>query len=622
MQRFSVSLNRVGAYGASALSMPGDLILTPEMWSASDRGGCKQATISASGSAESLAYLCGWLGDQVEIYNEMGDVVWWGDLWEIEVQLGQIVVNLSLDNIYNRVAVTYPFILGDGSEESRTTDWVEDTISSDRYGKRELLYGLPATLGLSATAVRDLVLKRFAAPDPTVTTQVAREFGARLTAQGAWYKAQSIYFTNPDGLVEHTDSSGSIIIGMYMTSNLIEFGDVPPDDPSHEEGEMYITGGATFSPLKPGDTITVTGSVVVGEEGKRNNDTYDIEKMNDNTQIGITGSFVPEAAGPTIKISVGEGESQDYLAQGFTVATPWTLTHVAIQVRKVGNPVDNLRVSIYPDAGGIPGTFLSAIEIVGSTLYTESTWMEWPLTTPVALSAGTTYYLGVRRTGTPSMTAGYEVAIDDEGHYQGGSLRVYDGTNWLEIVTDPPGGADMPFRLIGEIHSTEQLRKALAVVPGFAGNLILVDSGLGVRQFRDEPRPALDEINEMLDAGTSDGKRLVASVLRDQGGGSSGTGTVVVDVQEEASYPSQNLILGADGRLHTATGSLLQPGQLIYGQYVDVESLMLLNSVGIRSARGPSIYIQESTYSAADDALNLMSEGAISPFDALKLRIG
>src|SRR4030095_4768746 len=166
MQRFSVQLSRTGTYGASALSMQGDLTLTPEMWSASDRGGCKQATVSASGSAESLAYLCGWLGDQVEIYNEMGDVVWWGDLWEIEVQLGQIVVNLSLDNIYNRIAVTYPIILSDGSEQSATTAWAADTVSSDRYGKRELLYGQPASLGLSAVEVRDQILKRMAAPDP------------------------------------------------------------------------------------------------------------------------------------------------------------------------------------------------------------------------------------------------------------------------------------------------------------------------------------------------------------------------------------------------------------------------------------------------------------------------
>jgi hypothetical protein len=55
---------------------------------------------------------------------------------------------------------------------------------------------------------------------------------------------------------------------------------------------------------------------------------------------------------------------------------------------------------------------------------------------------------------------------------------------------------------------------------------------------------------------------------------------------------------------------------------VDIESLMLFNSVGIRSPRGPSIYIQESSYSAGEDALSLMSEGAKSPFDSLKLQQG
>src|SRR4029434_10618413 len=162
MQRVSGELIRTGAYGDAALSLPGDLMLTPEMWSASDRGGCKEATITAAGSAESLAYLCGWLGDQVEIYNEMGDCVWWGDLWEIEVQLGNLVAQLSLDNIYNRIAVTYPIILSDGSEQSATTAWAEDTVSSDCYGERELLYGQPASLGLSAVVVRAQLLTRTA----------------------------------------------------------------------------------------------------------------------------------------------------------------------------------------------------------------------------------------------------------------------------------------------------------------------------------------------------------------------------------------------------------------------------------------------------------------------------
>jgi len=620
MQRFSAALTRTGNYGAAAFSMPADLILSPETWSACDRGGCKDASLSASGSAESLAYLCGWLGDRIEIFNDFGDLVWWGDLWDIEVELGPVTVHLSMDNLYNRVAVTYPITLPDGTEDSATTTWVEDTVSTDRYGKRELLYGAQESMSLSADAYRDLLLKRFSAPDPAITTGQSNgtTASARLSAQGTWYKAGSIYFSNLDGLLEHTDTSGVILLGMYMTSNQIDFGDVAPDDPSHEEGEMYIYGGATFAPLKPGDTITVSGSLAVGAEGKTNNDTYDIEKMDQPTQIGITGEFVVEAAGPLIKISWGDTVSQDYLAQGFQLPTSWTVTHVALQVRKIGAPTDNLRISIYPDAAGVPGTFLSAIEIVGSTLYTEATWTEWALTTPVTLAAGTTYYVGARRTGTASLSDGYELGIDTENGYAGGSLRVYDGTNWVEIVTDPPGGADLAFRLVGEIQSTEQIAKALTAASGTGGafnnTLMMVQSGMKVRQYRDDGRTALDEINDMLDLGTSDGKRLVASVERDR--------SVLIDVQQEATYPSQNLIYGLDGKLHLSTGSLLAPGVLVYGQYIDIESLMLFNSVGLRSTRGPSIYIQESSYDARSDSINLLSEGALTPFDGLKLRIG
>jgi hypothetical protein len=135
-----------------------------------------------------------------------------------------------------------------------------------------------------------------------------------------------------------------------------------------------------------------------------------------------------------------------------------------------------------------------------------------------------------------------------------------------------------------------------------------------VRQFTDEEVTALDEMVEMLDAGTADGQRLVAWVNEGR--------SVVVDVAVPDSYGRQNLIYGSDGKLRTSNGNLLTPGRLIYGQSIDMEGLMLFNSVGLRSTRGESVYIKESIYDAKEDAINLMSEGAQSPFDALKARKG
>src|SRR4051812_22835202 len=116
MPRFNAELKKDTYYGERIQQLPRDLVLIPQTWSASDRGGCKQATLLATGSAESLASLCGWLGDQVEIFNEFGDCLWWGDLWDIELSLGNIIIHMSLDDVRNRIRVTWPTILADGSE--------------------------------------------------------------------------------------------------------------------------------------------------------------------------------------------------------------------------------------------------------------------------------------------------------------------------------------------------------------------------------------------------------------------------------------------------------------------------------------------------------------------------
>ena len=135
MERFSVLLKKTG-FGAPSYTPPADLILTPIRWSASDRGGMRSCTVQASGSAQSLVYLVGWLGDRLEVYNEQGDLVWWGVLWDLEIAIGNVLYSSTLDSVYNRVAVIYPHQLGDGSVESRTTAWVEDEDSMERYGTR------------------------------------------------------------------------------------------------------------------------------------------------------------------------------------------------------------------------------------------------------------------------------------------------------------------------------------------------------------------------------------------------------------------------------------------------------------------------------------------------------
>jgi hypothetical protein len=600
MARFSVKLTKMG-FSANAAMLPNDLLLIPQLWSASDRGGCRLATIAASGSAESLASLAGWLGDKVEILGEAGGPVWWGRIWDLEITLGNVVMSLSLDSVYNRVSVTYPFQLADGSVESRTTAWVADQNSIDHYGTRELLYGMPERFSNSAETVRDTLLERFKMAAPVINSQRGETLSATITGRGVWDKAAAVYFTNLDGLVEHQDENGSVIIGRHITSTQISFGTLTPGG---EADEIHIATG-DFLPLAPGDQFTITGAT-----NAANNDTYTIQGMDATNQIGISGTFAAEAAGATVKISYGDGESQENIAQSFVPDTTWVCTHVAVKVRRIGSPSDNFRIGIYPDTAGAPGTVLTAYEAVGTTLFTELTWTEFTFATPVTLTGGTTYWLGMRRTGSANLTDGYEVAIDEDLGYADGVFRVYNGSAWVARSPD----TDMPFRVIGEIDSTEQIEKAIAAVDAFDQSLIQVDSNIPVRQYTVDPRTALDELEDMLDASTDTGERLIAYVTSDD--------TVIVTTADVLTFGETYPVLGADGRLYYGSGAQMPPGTMVFGKRVQMQNLLLVDGTSIRAAGGNTVYVAACEYDAVSDTWAVEGEGALDPFQALTLKRG
>jgi hypothetical protein len=69
-------------------------------------------------------------------------------------------------------------------------------------------------------------------------------------------------------------------------------------------------------------------------------------------------------------------------------------------------------------------------------------------------------------------------------------------------------------------------------------------------------------------------------------------------------------------------GSPYPPGMLVYGRYADVDSILLLEGLGIRASRGAALYIAESSYDAVSDTLTIQSEGALDPWQALSVRRG
>jgi hypothetical protein len=202
------------------------------------------------------------------------------------------------------------------------------------------------------------------------------------------------------------------------------------------------------------------------------------------------------------------------------------------------------------------------------------------------------------------------VSVDEDLGYADGSMKVWNGTAW--VARDPD--ADLQFRIIGEIQSSEMMEKVLSAMPDPVANAIVrFDSGINVRQYVDSQQPVSQILEEMIDAGTSTGERVIAHISPD------GV-SMIVELPPASSL--ENLLLGQDGKLRYGAGHLYPPGKLIFGQYVDVDSLMLFDSLGVRGPSSTSVYIQESEFDAATETLAVQSEGALDPWRALKIKKG
>lgn len=597
MDKFSVMpTKRANLFAGGLAQLPPGITLIPERWAAVDIGGMATATIRATGTLEDLAHLLTWVGDRAEIRNDLGTGVWWGVIYEVEADLGGVTVNLSLESIVNRVAVQYASYLPDGSTESRTTDWVQDATSIDRYGKRELLYSLPEGYAEAAEVVRDRLLARLADPAPVLKTRSDYAVGATLYCRGVWDLLDFSYYTNDLGLAAHEDSAGQLYLGAsYTTTNTISF--AAADD-------IYDSSNG-LAALQQGVVFTVSGAAQAA-----NNGTFTVQSYDNAGHIEtVENTQVDEAAGATVTIALGDQPAISQVAMKFRnlASGTWNADKVALRLQRVGSPGDNVKIELCADSSGNPGTVLDSATIAGSSVYTEMNWTEFALSNTQPLALSTDYWLVVSRTGSASLTDYYVVGIDEGLGYASGNMKVYTGS-WGAHTPD----ADLPFRVIGGAYSTTQLRQCLETSTELSDVLVNVTSNIKVRTYRDSERSVRDEALDMLELGTSAGDRLIVTVTRDR--------VALVD-KPPASSPL-NPILGRDGRLRHPTGVLWEPGQLVCGRWVNVDGLPVLDGVATKTKGSQALYIERAEYDATNDTLILQSEGALDPWQAMRWKRG
>ena len=582
-------------------------------YSATDIGGCDEASIDVTGEPAMLWGLMEWLRYEVTIYNENNNPVWWGFVAAVDVSIGGLTVGVDVETVRNRVRVAYTYKDASGAQIRDTTTWAEDLPSQATYGVHEETLSMGDVKEDIAVSRRNAYLATRKDPARTISTKGSGH-SASLRCVGWWSQLAWRFWEQPAGYegfsgtanTEHVISFAltSAEIGFRLPNHLVDilgrlhvltagqrivvYGSAgndyvytvlnPPQSPA-DDAVAYTSNLIWFDPqddifdvnqglgpFKSGDMIKVSGGSNSGY-WKVNTTGTDSMEVNPKSishadvgpditirrghQLEIEEDFAVAAyPGPSILIFT-QGTR---VGQSFTpsVATPWTAYEIVIYARRIGAPGDNLQVSIYSDSAGSPGTVLASGTVTGSSLQEGQQKVSILLSVPFALAYGTTYWVVAERTGPADPENMFAIGLD-EGLGHSGAMKIFNNGPWNTRTPD----CDMPFEIWGQRETTLQIENMLSYV--FSAISIETASGIIAREWRNGEQTVQKEVEELLATGTTGGRRLLAQMTPDR----------VVRVYAEPDASSSSWQLDTDGRLFLPLGAL-DEGQLPAGEWVQL----------------------------------------------------
>lgn len=172
------------------------------------RGGCERTLLSASVKAVNADELGELLRCGLELYDCSGTITWWGYVHRITLRQDGITMQLSLDEMANRVRVAYGAHAAglQGSGARATTAWADDLDSQAVYGVKELQLNLSVTSPAQAEALRNAELVKRSKPrfEPVFGNPGGSGIELELEGRGWWETLGWRYYSSAAGLSEYT----------------------------------------------------------------------------------------------------------------------------------------------------------------------------------------------------------------------------------------------------------------------------------------------------------------------------------------------------------------------------------------------------------------------------------
>lgn len=553
--------------------VPPTLAPTVSFCKANDRGGSAVAEVEIAGTEAALWDTLAWLGRPLTVYGDFGEPVWWGFVNEVRVSAGSTTYAVSLDGLYNRVAVAYTESSPDGAQDRLTTAYAQDDASVTRYGYKEAVYsmGQDASAAL-AEARRDAILARRATPSVKPTIGGNGDSRALVIAVGWMESLRWRIFNRLEGRVEHDGDTGisypvgwritnSTSIGMYdyalhdLSGTLggLQPGHIVSVDsggsPAYNDGATTITSAATSDGVDTYVANTVFFDAdndiydnAAGLSFLRRDEFFTVAGSAQNSQVhltegtgagyvttksGITGAIVGEAVGPTITISQGHkvAVATNYgnlIPGGGTFAVYLRGEEVA-QSFVPSESMTATYVSVMAGKTGSPSDNL-AVDICGNSGGSPGSIIATATLTAADVPSAPgwvwwTFSGGVALTAgvtywlvvrRTSTTSAVNHWVVQMTTAASGSCRVWD--EYAGAWQVEPSGNYLAHKVWSAEDTGAQMRRIVEDCGQFITSYDIPDTGIISNPYRANDMSGLQELLKLLDGGDDTGARLIARI--------------------------------------------------------------------------------------------------------------
>lgn len=575
------------------LSKP-DLTYVVERYSHEATGGPKECYITAYGVENELWRLLNMLRVPITVYGDDGDPVWWGCIAEIEVRIGWINVTLDIENMSNRISVTYSSL---GTRD--TTSWEQDDVSVNEYGIKERMVSLSDGTKAEAEARRQTVLQsaKYPVGSSTFQSQGEGSYSAKIVCRGWYDSLEWQYYDQPKGLEQYAISgTGFAKLGLTYTASTIEF----------TSSSIIEDTASKLNNFKKDDYISVLGSEHNDGEyllAKSGGTGFDLD-IDEN----YSGSLHAESSACMITISTGSSIAQSFTQRSGSV---WNANSVHIRAQTVGSPDGDFAVYIMDETGGseIGGELASGC-VAASAMDETTQWIEVILSSSTQLPNACQRWIKIVRrnhvTGVCSTCPHFKVDINEDAGYDYGSLLIFSGAGSPVWRTKSPE-ADMVFKIAGTQETTEQIREMLQNKAQFINGIdIAVNSGVETNQFREGDTTTLDEINKLLETGTSNGLRMLANINENR--------TFKI-TEEPLNCASSNFRIRSDRKLRTFSNVVMESSKIYPGVWITIEDVVP-SAVDVSKIAGiDTFFMEEVDYYTQSNVFVPRAKNARNPWD-------